>query len=160
MPSSSSTKLERSLVEKSKMTYYIDTNIFIYAIENHPKYGKSCARILRDIQEKKIESSASVLVLVELISVLVKLNKVLSSKEEAKLVIRDNIAAIQSLPIIWMDLDFLTIERAASYDYPINGVDYLHIASMELNSLTEILSADRELDKVESIRRIDPIDYR
>ncbi|MFI5421953.1 MAG: type II toxin-antitoxin system VapC family toxin [Nitrososphaerales archaeon] len=142
------------------MAYYIDTNIFIYAIENHPKYGKSCTRILRDIQEKKIESSASVLVLVELISVLVKLNKVLSSKEEAKLVIRDNIAAIQSLPIIWIDLDFLTIERAASYDYPINGVDYLHIASMEVNSLTEILSADRELDKVRSIKRIDPIDYR
>ena len=55
------------------MALYIDTNIFVYAIENHPKYGKSCARILSDIQEKRIKASSSILVLVELINVLVKL---------------------------------------------------------------------------------------
>ncbi len=142
------------------MVYYIDTNVFIYAIENHPRYGRACTKILRDVQEKRIEVSASVLVLVEIISVLVRLNKVLSSKDEAKLVIRDNISAVQSMPITWMDLDFLIIERASTYDYAINGVDYLHVATMDVNSITEVLSADQELDRVKSIKRIDPNDYR
>lgn len=142
------------------MAAYIDTNIFVYAIENHPKYGKSCARILSDVQEKRIEASCSVLVLVELINVLAKLNKVLSSKGVKKLVIADNIAAVLSLPITWIDLDFFIIETASAYDYGINGVDYVHISSMEANSITEVLSADHELDKVKSIKRIDPSDYK
>jgi len=141
------------------MVTYVDTNVFVYAIENHPKYGKSCARILSEIQEKKIEASCSILVLVELISVLVKLNKFLSNQGGKKLVIADNIAAVLSLPIIWIDLDFLIIETASTYGYGINGVDYAHIASMEVNSITEVLSADQELDRVRSIKRIDPNDY-
>jgi predicted nucleic acid-binding protein len=141
------------------LVLYIDTNVFVYAIENHPKYGKSCARILSEIQEKKMEAASSILVLVELISVLVKLNKILSSRGEKKLVIADNIAAVLSLPIIWIDLDLLVIETAA-YGYGISGVDYAHIASMEVNSISEVISADQELDKVKSIKRIDPNDYR
>ena len=74
--------------------------------------------------------------------------------------IADNIAAVLSLPIIWIDLDVLIIETASTFDYGINGVDYVHIASMEANSITEILSADQELDRVKSIKRIDPNNYR
>ena len=139
---------------------YIDTNVFAYAIENHPKYGKSCTRILSDIQQKKIEAACSVLVLAELINVLVKMNKALSSKGEKKLVIADNISAVLSLPIVWIDLDIRIIESASAYDYPVNGVDYVHIASMNENSISEILSADRELDRVKSITRMDPVDYK
>ena len=142
------------------MLVYVDTNIFVYAIENHPKYGKSCAKVLSDIQEKRIEASCSILVLVELMNVLVKLNRILSNRGEKKLVISDNIAAVLSLPIIWIDLEVLVIETASKYDYGINGVDYVHVASMEMNSITQVLSADRELDKVKSIKRIDPNDYR
>lgn len=142
------------------MAFYIDTNVFVYAIENHPKYGRKCATILSDIQEKKIEASSSTLVLVELINVLVKLNKLLSSRGEKKLVIADNITSVLSLPIIWIDLDIRIIETAATYDYPVNGIGYLHIASMNANSIIDILSADRELDKVKSISRTDPIDYK
>lgn len=103
-------------------------------------------RALSDVQQKKIEASCSVLMLVELINVLVKLNRALSSKREKKLVIADNIAEVLSLPIIWIDMDIRIIETASTYDYPVNGVDY-DIASMNANSIIEVLSADRELDK-------------
>ena len=142
------------------MKVYVDTNIFVYAIENHPKYGKSCARILSDIQERRTEAYCSILVLVELINVLAKLNRIFSKKGQKTLVIRDNVRAMLSLPIVWIDLDFFIIEIASAYGYSVNGVDYVHIASMETNSLTQILSADEELDNVESIRRVDPNDYR
>lgn len=138
---------------------YVDTNIFIYAIENHPKYGKSCKKILLDIESEKVKASSSVLVLVEIISVLTKINRILKEQRKKPLDIRKNIDAVLSLPIIWFDLDFLTIKKASEYDYSVSGVDYVHIATMEINSVTEIVSADNELDKVKFIKRIEPRDY-
>ncbi len=74
--------------------------------------------------------------------------------------IERNMEAVMSLPVVWIDLDFLMIEKASTYKFDVNGIDYIHVASMELNSMGEVLSADRELDKVSVIKRIDPLDYR
>ena len=63
---------------------YIDTNIFVYAIENHPKYGASCKKILTDIMNKKIDSACSVIVLAELLNVLVRMRKLTSGKLDVK----------------------------------------------------------------------------
>ncbi|MDV3277998.1 MAG: type II toxin-antitoxin system VapC family toxin [Nitrososphaerales archaeon] len=139
---------------------YIDTNVFVYAIENHPKYGKSCGGILRDVEGGRLEASCSVLVLVELINVLKKINDYLSKEGQRRLDIERNVEAVMSLPLVWIDVDFLVIERASTYAFGINGVDYVHIASMELNSIHEVLSADRDLEKVGIIERVDPLDYR
>ena len=138
---------------------YLDTNVFVYAIENHLKYGKVCKKILEDIEAGKLKVSSSVLVLVELINVITKLNKILRKERKKILDIKENTEAVLSLPITWIDLDFLIIEKASEYSFEINGVDYIHIASMEVNSITEILSADKDLDKVKLIKRVDPLDY-
>lgn len=138
---------------------YLDTNIIIYAIENHPKYGDKCTDILRDIEFGKLKVHCSILVLVEVLNVLTKLNKLLS-KENKQLDIRKNIEAILSLPITWLDLDFFIIKRAAEYNYAVSGVDYIHAASMEIHSLKQIISADSELDKIDFIKRIDPLKYK
>lgn len=34
---------------------YLDTNVIIYAIENHPVYGKKCKDVLKDIEEGKLK---------------------------------------------------------------------------------------------------------
>lgn len=138
---------------------YIDTNVFIYAIENHPKYGNACKKFLLDIESERVEAGASVLVLVEIINVITKINKILKKQKKKPLNLRKNIDAILSIPIIWFDLDFLVIKRASEYAYDITGVDYVHIATMEINSIGEIISADEELDKVKVIKRIDPRKY-
>lgn len=138
---------------------YIDTNVFIYAIENHPKYGNKCKKILTDIQAEKLKVGASVLILVEIINVLTKLNKILMKEKKKHLNLKENVNSILSLPITWFDLDFLTIEKASEYSYDINGVDYIHAATMEVNSIDEVISADEDLDKIKKIKRIDPLDY-
>ena len=74
--------------------------------------------------------------------------------------IERNVEAMMSLPMVWIDLDFLVIERAATYRFEVNGVDYVHVASMELNSINEILSADRDFDKVPIVKRKDPLEYK
>ncbi|MBI4014929.1 MAG: type II toxin-antitoxin system VapC family toxin [Candidatus Aenigmarchaeota archaeon] len=137
---------------------YLDTNVIIYAVENHPKYGKKCTEILKDINSGKLNACSSVLVLVETMNVLVKLNRML--KKEGKSVnIKDSVEAVMSLPIEWVDMGFALIRRASEYDYAISGVDYIHVATMEMNSVQEVISADAELNKVKSIRRIDPLEY-
>lgn len=138
---------------------YLDTNVIIYAIENHPRYGKKCRRILEDIESERLKASCSALVLVETINVLLRLNKVLKGREENILDVRKNIDAILSLPIIWIDLNFAIIKRASEYNYNMPGADYIHIASMELNSIAKIISADTDFNAVEFIKRIDPLKY-
>lgn len=135
---------------------YLDTNIIIYAIENHPKYGKACKKILLDVESGKLKVCSSMIVLVEIINVLTKINKILKRE---KLDVKKNIDAILSLPIIWLDLNFFVVKKASEYDYNISGVDYVHVASMELNSITKTISADEELDKVDFIKRTDPLKY-
>lgn len=138
---------------------YLDTNVIVYAIENHPKYGRPCKKILEDIDSGRLEASASVLILVEIINVLTKINKILEKQRRRKLSIKENIEAVLSLPMTWIDLEFLVIEKASEYTFEINGVDYIHLASMEINSITEIVSADKDLDKVKSVKRTDPKNY-
>jgi predicted nucleic acid-binding protein len=99
-----------------------------------------------------------VLVLLELINMLKRINDA-ELRGGPKLSIEKNVQALLSLPIVWLDMDLAVIERASTYAFRVNGVDYVHIASMEINSMTEIVSADRELDKVRMISRIDPLNY-
>jgi len=139
---------------------YLDTNVIIYAIENHPKYGKKCRQILEDIESEKLKVQCSVLVLVETINVLTKVNKALKERKAKTLDIRGNIDAILSLPVVWLDLNFQIIKRSSEYSYDISGVDYVHIATMELNSLSKIISADTDFNDVEFIKRIGPLDYK
>ena len=139
---------------------YLDTNVIIYAIENHPKYGKCCKRVLEDVESERLKASCSVLILVEVINVLTKINKILKKEGKKLFNIKENIEALLSLPITWIDLNFLIIEKSCDYSYDISGADYTHLASMEINSINQILSADEELDKVKFIERIDPLDYR
>ena len=134
---------------------YADTNIFVYAIENHPKYGSACKKILMGIMNKEIDAACSVIVLAELLNVLVKMRKLTGDKLDVK----KSINAVLSLPITWFDLNFFVLETASGYKFKISGIDYVHIATMEIHSIKKNISADAELDKVDSIERIDQLDY-
>ena len=135
---------------------YIDTNVFVYAIENHPKYGAACKKVLADIMDKKIDAACSILVLTELLNVLVKMRKL----TKGKLDVKGSVQAMLSFPITWFDMDFFVIENAAELGYNISGVDYVHVATMEINGVKRVISADAELDKVDSLQRVDPLEYK
>lgn len=140
------------------MTEYLDTNILVYAIERHPEYGKSCKEILIDIYAGKRKVCCSVLVLVELISVLRKINTQLRKTGKDQLDVRANVDAVLSLPINWVDLNLFVIKRSAEYEYAISGPDCIHIATMEVENITRIISADRDFEKVDFVKRVDPLD--
>ena len=80
--------------------------------------------------------------------------------KETKLDLEENVNAILSLPILWYEIGFPIVKHASRYTFKISGVDFIHVSTMELNSIFEILSADQELDKVKFLTRIDPLDYQ
>jgi predicted nucleic acid-binding protein len=71
------------------------------------------------------------------------------------------VAAIFSYPVEIIDVTPDIVIRAAGYsrDYGILPYDGIHIASAVTSLATEILSADEELDKVDFIRRVDPLEF-
>ena len=107
-----------------------------------PPQIRACTKVLLDIQNEELKSYSSMLVLVETINVLLKLNKALKADEQKQL-----------------DINFPIIKRVAEYNYRITGADYIHIATMEINNIGKIISADEELDKVDIVKRIDPLKY-
>ena len=139
---------------------YLDTNVIVYAIENHPKYGNACRKVLLDVESNKLEVSSSIFILVELIGVLNKVNKILSNEKKATIKIEENINAVLSYPITWHDLNFTVIRKASEYKYKIRAADYIHIATIELNGINKIISADSDFDEVKFMERIDPLDYK
>lgn len=110
-------------------------------------------QILEDLEKGKLEVVISVQVLSEVTNVLYQ-----------RFGIRDtvnHISAILSYPLKVIDLTPDIVLRAAEYsrDYGILPYDGIHVASALSFFGAEILSADKELDKVGIVRRIDPLKF-
>jgi uncharacterized protein len=138
---------------------YLDTNVIVYAITKDEKYGRCCAKILRDAHEGKLKACASIFVLIETMNVIRKINKMLKEKNAPLLDVEANVDALLSMPITWLDINFTLIRQAASYEYRIAPADYFHVATMDINRIKTIISADGELDTVDIIKRTDPLKY-
>lgn len=138
---------------------YLDTNIIGYAIEAHEKYGAACARILEDIETGKLKVACSVLVFVEILGVLRKLNKELMRLGKKEIDVRANMDAILSLPITWLDVNPYIIKMAAEYNFTASAQDQVHAATMEVHGIYEIISADADFDKIDFVSRNDPLEY-
>lgn len=132
---------------------YVDTNIWIYAMTANPKYGKKCMQILEKLERGELKAAISVLVLSEVADVLYR-----------RFGLRDpvkHVSAILSYPLELIDLTPDIALRAAEYsrDYGILPYDGIHVASAASSLVTEVLSADKELDRVDIIKRVDPLEF-
>ena len=133
---------------------YLDTNVWIYAAIAHPKYGRRCRELLEKVEKGELEVIISVQVLSEVAGVLYQQYGVKDPTEHVK--------AILSYPLHLVDVTPDIVLRAAEYarDYGILPYDGIHIASALSSMTAEILSADKELDKVGIIKRIDPLEFK
>ena len=136
------------------MTYYIDTNIWIYAITAHAEYGVRCKEILKKIEDKRLNAAISTQVLSEIVGVLYSKYKVKDTTSQLN--------AVLSYPIAIYLVHPDVIRAASEYarDYNITPYDGIHIALAVEYNVRDIISADKELDKVELIRRIDPTELK
>jgi predicted nucleic acid-binding protein len=138
---------------------YLDTNIFLYAIQQHEKYGNACATILQDVQDKKIKAISSTITLAEMIGALQKINDELKKRGNRPIRIEESFDAILNYPVTWLDISPILIRKSLDHTNILFGVDCIHRESMELHGIEKIISADRDFDTIPGIRRIDPLDY-
>ena len=132
---------------------YIDSNVFFYARIFDARYGEACAGIIGDIAKAKLKAAASTLVILEVANAL--------EKYGLRNAVKDEIDAICSLGMVLSSVDDVIIRWAGDV-YRKGGIspyDCVHVATMRKLGVTEILSADRDFDKISGIRRVDPKSY-
>lgn len=129
---------------------YLDSNVFFYAKIMDRVFGKSCSTVLRRVVSNELEASTSVLVPIEVANALRKYGL---TKEVA-----DEVRAIFSLGIEIYSIDAADAREAAEIysESNISPYDCLHAAIMRKNGLKEIISADKDFDRLTWLKRLDP----
>lgn len=135
------------------MSYYIDTNVFVYSALAHPVYGKSCKQIIDDIQSEKIKTFCGFLVPIELLGSLSRIDP-----KKAAIAVD----AFFSLPINMIQIDERILEDAAGIMLE-SGVSYdcVHAACMRRKGLDTIITEDAtDWKKIKNFKIIRPLEYK
>ncbi len=134
------------------MSYYVDTNIFVYSALAHPTYGKACKSIIDDIQNERIKAHCCFLVPMELLGSLARINV-----EKAGIAV----VAFFSLPISMIQIDEEILHDAASIMQNSSVThDSIHAACMRRKGLDTIITEDiTDWKRIENIHIIRPLEY-
>lgn len=132
------------------VAYFIDSNVFFYAKILDRKYGDACAKVLDKIVRGELEAVTSTLVVIELANALRKYG--LSDE------VKDVVNAVFSLDIGVFEVDSLDVRTAAGIfnEFRISPYDCVHAAVMRKARIVDIISADKDFDKIAWIKRLDP----
>jgi len=135
------------------LSYYIDTNVFIYSALAHPTYGEACRKIIDDIQNLKIKAYCGFLVPIELLVALARIDP-----EKVAVALE----AFFSLPINMIPIDERTLQNAAKLTIE-SGVSYdcVHAACMQSKGLETIITEDTtDWKKIKKFKIIRPLEYK
>jgi predicted nucleic acid-binding protein len=136
---------------------YLDANIIVYAVTRDSKYGASCKVWLEKIAKNAIQAESSPFMLIECLHAFKNLNRILPRKKRPTIDIPQSMIAILSLPIQWIELTPAVVLRASEYTRTMTAGDAVHLASMEIRGIPEILSADTGFDAIANVSRRDPL---
>jgi len=135
---------------------YVDINVFIYSLGNHPIFGKTAYHWIKRIEEttrgKYITSTLTIYQTLVIIAGLTG-----KSLKDQKLV-KEVVNSIRSLP--GLTITPLTIEDIVQatnlmVKYDLDYEDALHLATALRSGAKEILSNDKDFDKTPLKREFD-----
>jgi len=132
------------------VAYFIDSNVFFYAKMLDRKYGDACAKVLDKIVRGELEAVTSTLVVIELANAL--------RKDGLSDEVKDVVNAVFSLDIGVFEVDSLDVRTAAGIfnEFRTSPYDCVHAAVMRKARIVDIISADKDFDKIAWIKRLDP----
>lgn len=127
---------------------FVDTNIFLYAIQKHPKFGETSKKILEKIDRGEEEAVTSIITLAEVCWWLEKHKKTDEIKEKIELIL-----SIFNLKIVNPDCEDFLKGAELTRRLGINFNDCLNLALMERLEIDEIYSNDSDFEKMDWIER-------
>ena len=136
------------------MRAFIDSNIFIYAAQSHPTFGKRCRQIIEDIEKEKIVAVTSSLNISEIGEVI---SRYVGKAEAVK--------AVELVSALPMSIEPVakenTIGAISIYcKYNINYTDAIIVSVMQEKFIDTIITNDKHFDKVKGINVIKPNRYK
>ena len=125
---------------------YVDSNIFIYAAIDNTEKGEKARKIIEKITKGELKAYVSPLVWDEVTWVVQKFTNRDVALEVGKLILE--------LPLIWLDISYETVKSSVNfYERGMNPRDAVHLGVMEEYNISEILTEDKDFDKIPEIRR-------
>lgn len=135
------------------MRVFVDSNIFIYAAQAHPKFGESCKKIITDIESKKIEATTSVLNIAE-IAEFIDRNE---NRNASAMVLELLLALPMDIEGIFKEHEINALHFFASSKA--NFIDTIFVAVMKEKFIDTIITNDSHFERVKGIKVIKPLDY-
>jgi len=154
----------------SDLELFVDTNIFLYSITIHSKYGKLCGKFFDRIKAGELKGKISVLILNELIHKLIigevseergikpfqaiqyikKNPRVLSSLKVFEVI--EDVESNYNLTIVDVKREHFALAQKMMQEYHLLSNDALYLAVMKKENITDIATYDSDFEKVKGIR--------
>jgi len=141
------------MVEKPH--YYLDVNVFVYWLGNHPKYGQTALEWVKKMEiAQRGEYVTSALTLYETLVIISGLTgKNLKDKNFVQQVINP-IASIKGLTIESLKSEDFKKGADLMNEYKLDYEDSLHLAVAIRTGVQEIISTDKDFDATPIVRTI------
>ena len=130
------------------MKAFIDTNIFIYALEKHPQFGIKSKNILGRVDTAEIQASTSTLTLKEICWYLEADKKFPEMREAMKKILNSQIKIIQISPS-----EILKAAQLKQRFPHIEINDLINYTIMKRNQISTVFTNDRHFDKLSDVKR-------
>ncbi|MEM2939900.1 MAG: type II toxin-antitoxin system VapC family toxin [Candidatus Bathyarchaeia archaeon] len=127
---------------------YVDVNIFVYWLGNHPTFGKTAYKWIKKIEEApRGKYITSILTLYQAIVIIAGLTgKSLKDQE----LIEETVNSIKSLPgltITPLTIEDVTQAEKLMREHNLDYEDAIHLATALRNRAKEIISNDEDFEK-------------
>jgi predicted nucleic acid-binding protein len=131
------------------LRFFLDANIFIYAATEGPR-SEACSGLLDRVSEGGADAATSVAAIEEV------WHFELTRGGPAAAGLAANALSVMdaALPVTLAELEL-------AFSLPAGDAganDRLHVATCVLNEIPVIVSADRDFDEFDEVRRVDPLD--
>lgn len=132
---------------------FLDSNIPMYWGGKPGKYRKACGVILEAVAREEVEGITNAEVLQEILYRFWHIRDI-----DKGLQIFDHFGVITTtvLPVTMEDV---ILARELTESFKIGPRDLLHVASMRNANITYIASADRDFDRLDLVKRVDPLEF-
>ena len=149
---------------------FVDANVLLYAVTEHPVYGEWANTLLDRISRGEVEGVVSVIVLNELLHQLVigevshkqgirPFQAVRYIKEHPDVLsdlvayeVVEDVEKNYGLRVVEIGVEAFALARTLMREHRLLSNDALHLAVMQIEAMTDLVTNDRDFDRVAGIK--------